>query len=299
MDINGRQNSELNLKRLAAYRQLYSEAKNMTYIQFCLVGLAVVVLAIIGNAVSSEYGVYIGFLTFLCIFLNEIFLTKRIESRRLTAAIIQEKFDCDVLQIPPNTIKHDYGNMLETIQERSNKYLAKHNNFDLLMNWYPKFSTADSNLNRIICQNTNCWWDQKLRKKYSGFLISMVITIFVLLFLLSIYKGITLGGFMQSVIFPIAPVGFFVYRIDRDNKKTIRNLNDLKIKIDAIIVKLKERESYSDEKIMNDIRNLQDTIFDNRANSPQIPDRFYFKYRDQCEETAQEITKELEKLITS
>ena len=71
------------------------------------------------------------------------------------------------------------------------------------------------------------------------------------------------------------------------------------IKIDAIIVKLKERESYSDEKIMNDIRNLQDTIFDNRANSPQIPDRFYFKYRDQCEETAQEITKELEKLITS
>ena len=105
MSINERQNSELNLKRLAAQRQLYSDAKKMMHIQFAISGMAVIVFAIIGNIISKEYAVYITVLSILCVLFDELFLTKRIENLRLNAAIIQEDFDCDVLQIPFNYIK--------------------------------------------------------------------------------------------------------------------------------------------------------------------------------------------------
>ena len=50
--------------------------------------------------------------------------------------------------------------MLETIQENSKKYLSKNKNFDLLVNWYPGMDMADLKYGRIICQSTNCWWNQ-------------------------------------------------------------------------------------------------------------------------------------------
>lgn len=297
MSINERQNSELNLKRLAAQRQLYSDAKKMMHIQFAISGMAVIVFAIIGNIISKEYAVYITVLSILCVLFDELFLTKRIENLRLSAAIIQEDFDCDVLQIPFNHIKNSHGTMLETIQENSKKYLSKHKNYDLLINWYPGMDKADLKYGRIICQSTNCWWNQKLREKYSNFLIHSTVTIFIILLLIALFNGITLSGFIMSVISPILPGAVLVYKIQRDNKKAIQNLNDMKNKLDSIIERLRAKELYPDEKLQNDIRCLQDMIFENRSASPLIPDRFYFRYRDRYEDIAQTSNKELVELI--
>jgi len=297
MSINERQNNELNLKRLAAQRQLYSDAKKMMHIQFAISGMAVILFAIIGNIVSKEYAVYITVLSILCVLFDELFLTKRIEDLRLNAAIIQEDFDCDALQIPINYIKNSHGTMLEIIQENSKKYLSKYKNFDLLVNWYPGMETADIKYGRIICQSTNCWWNQKLREKYSNFLIISTAIVFIILLLIALFNDITLNGFIMSVISPILPGGVLVYKIDRDNKKAIHNLNDMKSKLDDIIEKLKSKDSYPDDKLQNDIRCLQDMIFDNRSVSPLIPDRFYFRYRDRYEEIAKASNKELVELI--
>jgi hypothetical protein len=123
------------------------------------------------------------------------------------------------------------------------------------------------------------------------------VIIFIVLLLLSLFNGITLSGFIMSVVSPILPGGVLVFKIHRDNKKAIQNLNHLKIEIDDIMEGLKEKESYPDEKLQNDIRYLQDMIFENRTTSPLIPDIFYFRYRDQYEEIAQASTKELLELI--
>lgn len=101
----------------------------------------------------------------------------------------------------------------------------------------------------------------------------------------------------MSVISPILPGGVLVYKIDRDNKKAIQNLNDMKNKLDSIIERLRAKELYPDEKLQNDIRCLQDMIFENRSASPLIPDRFYFRYRDRYEDIAQTSNKELVELI--
>jgi len=125
MSIDKRQNSSLNLKRLAAQRRLYSEAKNIMYVQFLISIIAVVLLSILGNILSEKYVVYITLFSILLLLLDEIFLSRKRESITYSAALIQEEFDCDVLDIPKNHMKESQGSMLEIIQLKSQKYIQK------------------------------------------------------------------------------------------------------------------------------------------------------------------------------
>lgn len=297
MSINERQNNEINLKRLAAQRQLYSNAKILMKIQFALSGVSLIVFAVIGNIISKEYAVYVTVLSILCVSIDELFLTKKIDSLRFAAGTIQEDFDCDVLQIPINHIKNSHGSMLEIIQENSKKYLSKHKSYDALLNWYPGIDTVDLKFGRIICQNTNCWWNQKLREKYSDFLTLIAVVIFIILLLISLFNGITLNGFIMAVISPILPGGVLVYKINRDNKRSIQNLNYMKNKLDEIINKLRSNYHYTDKELLYDIRLLQDMIYENRITSPLVPDFFYSISRNKYEEITKESTEDLIKLF--
>ena len=101
----------------------------------------------------------------------------------------------------------------------------------------------------------------------------------------------------MSVVSPIMPGGVLVYKINRENKNAIQNLNDMKNKLDDIIERLKAKDLHTDEKLQNDVRCLQDMIFENRSASPLIPDKFYFIYRNRYEEIAQSSNNELVDLI--
>lgn len=297
MSINERQNSDLNLKRLAAQRQLYSDAKKLTQVQFVFSGIALIVFAIIGNIISTEHAVYITVMAFLCVLYDEFFLTKGINDRKINAARIQEDFDCEVLQIPQNHIKNSQSSMFEKVQEYSDKHLLLFKNYDLLKNWYPGIDKTELRYGKILCQSTNCWWNQKLRESYSKLLLICTLIIFILLLIIALSQGITLKSFIMSVIAPILPGVFLVYKIYRDNKKAIENLNHMKSKLDDIIERLKNKKEYPDDQLNNDVRCLQDMIFDNRSVSPLIPDKFYFRNRDRYEKIAEATNSELVGLL--
>ena len=133
----------------------------MTRIQFLMSGVFVVVFGFLGNIVSDEYAIYITIMALFCILFDEFFLTKYIEDKKLEAAIIQEDFDCDVLQLQRNMMKNDYKLPFELIIENNKKYILKNKNYDKLINWYPGMDVdnIDIKYGRIVCQKTNCWWD--------------------------------------------------------------------------------------------------------------------------------------------
>lgn len=292
MSINKRQNSELNLKRLAAQRQLYSDAKKLMHIQFTISGIVLMILAVIGNVIDDQYAVYIVITAIFCAIIDELFISKRVDGLKQNAANIQEEFDCEVLQIPENHLKYRLGSTLEKTQEYSKKYLVKHDDYDLFKNWYPGIDGDEDRSTKIKCQKTNCWWNQNLREKYSAFLILSTISIFVVLLIVVLLKDITLNGFIMSVLSPIIPGVVLVYKIIRDNKKTISNLNHTKSKLDEIMEKLKSKSEYPDGQFQSDVRCLQDLIFDIRVTSPLIADKFYFWYRERYEEIARDTNKD-------
>lgn len=293
MNINEKQNNELNLKRLAAQRQLYSEAKKLLHIQFSFTGVFTVVLAVVGNTIDEKYLVYTAFSAILVAFLDELFLSNKIDSIKQDAARIQEEFDCDVLRIPHNNIKIGNISMMESIQEKSKDYLTKHTDYTDLINWYSGLNEDDNRYYRLICQAMNCWWNQNLRKKYSDILLISLSGVFAILLLLAIVKGITVSVFLMSVLTPILPALILVYKTRKDNSKAIDNLNHMKGKLDEIISKAENIEHYSDEQLLNDSRCLQDMIFDNRALSPLISDKLYFRHRDRFEQIASDTNNEL------
>ena len=87
MNINLRQNSEWNLKRLAAQRQLYSQAKKVMIIQFVLSGIFTVSLAISGSLIDEKYLVYTVLVAVIIVFLDELLLSKKIDRIKEEAAI--------------------------------------------------------------------------------------------------------------------------------------------------------------------------------------------------------------------
>jgi hypothetical protein len=67
----------------------------------------------------------------------------------------------------------------------------------------------------------------------------------------------------------------------------------MKGKLDEIILRAENSDSYPNEQLINDSRCLQDMIFDNRASSPLIPDKLYFGKRNKYEEIAKDTNREL------
>jgi hypothetical protein len=133
LDINEKQNSEWNLKRLASQRQLYSDAKKVLLVQFILCGIFTLGLAIVGNIISERFAIYIVLSAILIVFLDEFILSRTIDRTIEEAARIQEEFDCDVLQLPQNNIKFNNASMRETIQQKSNEYISIHKNYHALI----------------------------------------------------------------------------------------------------------------------------------------------------------------------
>jgi hypothetical protein len=297
MSINEKQNTDWNLKRLAAQRQLYSEAKSMMGIQFLLSGAFIVALAVVGNMIDDKYFVYTVVAAIIIALFDELLISKCIDHVKEEAATIQEEFDCDVLGIPQNHIKIGTHSMMEVIQEKSHKYIVKNKNYNSLTNWYPGIDDEENRFYRLFCQATNCWWNQNLRKWYTQILVSVLACVFIILMLLAIIKGITVSVFLMSVLSPILPAFLLVYKTKKDNGKSIDNLNHMKGKLDEIICRAESSEIYSDEQLIKDSRCLQDMIFDNRASSPLIPDRVYFGKRKKFEEIASETNRELIKKI--
>ena len=293
MSINEKQNSEWNLKRLAAQRQLYSEAKTLMGIQFILSGVFIVALAILSNIIDEKYLAFTAFAAIVVSIIDELLLSKRIDNIKEDAARIQEEFDCDVLEIPQNKIRIGNHSMMETIQEKSKKYSLKNINYSALINWYPGIDEEDNRFYRLVCQATNCWWNQNLRKWYSFILSISLSCIFAILLLLAIIKGITVSVFINAVLSPILPAFILVYKTKKHNSKAIENLNQMKGKLDEIILRAENSDSYPNEQLINDSRCLQDMIFENRASSPLIPDKLYFGKRNKYEEIAKETNREL------
>lgn len=297
MNIDERQNKIINLKRLAAQRQLYSEAKKYLNVQFVISIVAAIVLAMLANILSDQFAIYPITGAILCVIFNEFYLSKRITNLTTTAAYIQEEFDCDVLSIPKNRMKADFPGLVEIVQDKNRKFLEKGNNYDLLKDWYPGIKEANISYGKIICQNTNCSWNQRLRERYSTYLTIIFWAFFVLLLLISIINGLTLVSFIGGVLFPLFPGAMLVYKVSADNKDSINKLNHIKTKLNEIIEKLKAKEHYPENQLNDDIRSLQDLIFENRLIGSLTPDKFYFKYRDKDESIAAASNEELVELI--
>jgi len=279
--IASKQNQQKQLERLAAQREIYSFAKRLHILQICLTVIIPIILFIVSSIWSLVliYSALFGVLIFI---IDSILIQPIIKSQKIKAAKIQELFDCDVLELETSPLKVVNDIAVEEILLNYNAHNKIKSNIEKIRDWYPtNIEHMPISIARIICQRANCWWDSKLRIRYSNFLKYFGIVVFLSLF---IYAFISKIDLIEFTLYLSALIPFFQFC----NKQFVSHR--------ASALKLNEMVRFSQEiweyalnnpedyhRIKLNSRRLQDEIYEHRGNSPLILDRFYNLFRDENE----------------
>jgi SMODS-associating 4TM effector domain len=278
------QNKPENIKKLAAQRQLYKEAKKFLIIQILLtvpITISISILKLIlKETIHVDISEYAAFYGILLSIVDVFVFNKLIGTYRTNAAKTQEEFDCDVYNMEWNKIFVGKKVGAEVINKYSRKYFPLEN--APLNDWYPieigPFSLEHSIL---ICQKTNLYYDTALRKKYKTTSIVLAGITFVLLMIISLSTKISVPNFLVQVILPFLPVFILAFKIIEDHSKAVKAAVDLHQTIENLA-------DIHNSLSVHLLRKVQDKIYCNRKDSPLIPDFFYKEIRTKLEDEMHE-----------
>lgn len=299
-DITEIQNSEKQLRRLAAQRQLYSTAKRIFVAQLILGGPIAVTCSISALAlpvVEGYVAVWAVLITLCDLFWLEPW-QKRLKDR---AARIQEVFDCDVLNLSWNDIKVGKKPDAELVKEQADKYFKHVQNSMPLSNWYPVVvGSLPIDMARIVCQRSNCWWDSKQRKHYAILIVATLAVICSVILGVGFIGGLTLEKFFLVIVAPLLPAVVIGIRQYSDQMEAAERLDKLKEHADELWAAACQPFPASDLAIKS--RFLQDEIFENRRKSPFVFDWIFRRvrnsYEDQMNYSAEQLVDEARKAVS-
>lgn len=277
------QNTDMNLARLAAQQRMYSQAKTIEVAQLFFTVPFVVLWSFLVlwhrefEAAAAFYG---EVLTMLDLFI----LTPYQRTLKERAATIQELFDCDVLDLPWHTVKLGPRPAAEEILEWSGGVQRQAPDLSLLRDWYPvSVRTLPKPLARLVCQRANVWWDAKLRRRYAGWVIGVVIGVVVAVLTVSFLGGLTFERFVLAGVSPLLPVLVLAHREYNEQMEAARSCDELRTHVESLWDAALSARIGPDE-LRVESRDLQDEIFDRRRRSPLIFDWVYSRLRHEDEE---------------
>jgi hypothetical protein len=292
-NIPQEQNTQRKLDLLAAQRQLYSDAKNLQMISV-VIGVPVVIAWSILVATLPQLAVYAGLWGIIATFLELLVFSRLQKATQEKAAKIQQIFDCEVLQFNWASLNCGIRVEPEIIVDASNRFQRKHRNYSALENWYPiSVGQLPIHQARIICQRSNIWWDAKLRRRYSKWIIIILITLSIIVFLIGLVGGLTIEKFLLAVLAPLTPAFVLGLRQYTEHNEAAARLDKLRENAEILLQKaISKKLTQQDLEIES--YSLQTQIYDNRRRSPLILDWLYSRLRREHEE---QMNKGAESLI--
>lgn len=273
-EILYKQNLDVNIDRLLAQRRLYSNAKIMQYILIAITVIIPVLIAFVTNFsnlriddTSWIYTIYA-----IVVIFGEKILEIFIDRNKKTAASIQEKFDTNIFDIPENELLNSVFIDHDIVRKYSKKDKLNANKISRVTNWYStRIDCLQTNIAILFCQRMNICYDQNIKKKYNKLLISLSVLTFITLLIISLTNDFSLKKFIIEVILPSIPILNFTYKEINQNIESVDNLQKLREIIENKLSSL----SRNDVIEIEELRNIQDRIFNNRILSPLIPDFIY------------------------
>lgn len=278
--ITTEQNEQKQLERLAAQRELYSSAKQRHVLQIVLTVIIPVILAVISLA-KTEVSVWAAIFGAGSFVIDIAFLEPAIKRRKIKAAKIQELFDCDVLQLSRSPLKVVDDITVEEVLIHYNAHIKIKDNSEKIRNWYPDVSQLPIGIARVLCQRTNCYWDSKLRERYSDFLKYTGIIVFSGILITAILLNASL---ITVTLIAGGLVPFFQFCIKQcnDNREAAKRLNELVLFAQQLWNDTLSKAK-TEHQVYTDSRRLQDEIFEHRSKSPLILNYYYDLFRDKDE----------------
>jgi SMODS-associating 4TM effector domain len=279
-----RENLDINIERLAAQRELYALGKIYFNLQIIL-NLIIPVLLITGSLILAHfYAIKMDWVKavygFVVVTLDYLVITTYINQYRQKAALIQEAFDCDVLNIEWNKIHVGEKPLIEDIKKYSDKYKARVIDMSTLKDWYAtEIKEIGNNGAKVICQRSNFSYDYALRKRFITGLVTVAVGLIILLIFFSTSKDMSLQSFFLFEIVPYAPILSITQKLYKEHSDSIKTLESLKSSIHSTWASILKKDVVSEQTI----RQIQDKIYSNRKSSPLIPEWIYSALRPKLE----------------
>jgi hypothetical protein len=278
------QNSLRNLRRLAAQRDLYSEAKRIQVWLIAVSTMAVIIWSglSLANPVLKPYA---SLWACCATLLDVLVLSPMVKDKKSKAARIQEEFDCDVLELQWSDCKA--GDRAEP------ELLSKHHDkgesdpdFEKLKDWYPaNVQKIPLHLARLLCQRSCGWWERNLRQRYARTAMIVVVLAIIVIVVLGMLSGATVVNAV-SVVLMIQPSLILLVRIHRENNDAAENAERVRKLAEGLWRRAVSGQLTPDEATVES-RHLQNEIFDHRVRSPLVFDWIYNWLRDRHEEQMQ------------
>lgn len=268
-EIATKQNTEGQILRLAAMSRVYSRAKFVLGTQFILTVPAGLATAIIASQVPSLKHWTVTY-SFAVALLDALFLEKYQNSLKKQGAKIQEAFDCDVLGLEWRKPKAGDPVDTETVREEGTAFLTKHPDAAGIRDWYPPVvSQIPLPLARLICQRANCWWDAKLRRRYSYTLKVTLWVLTALVLMFGLHGNQTLGQLVLAFVAPLSPALLWGIREIRKQNEAAEALDKLRGQIEQVWEQAFDGTLGEDALLVTSV-DFQNEILERRSRHPLI-----------------------------
>lgn len=279
------QNKPELIRLLKAQRVAYTEAKKVQNFEWWVQITSLVSPAVGILLLPKIYEQSALVLTAVFTVLNIVtfILAKK---RTSEGATIQEQFDVELFGLPWNNYLTKEKIDVDVILKLSKKYKE-----DDLKCWYSK--EIHQNLRKkiavLLCQKINLVWDNNLRARFINVIFWFTI-IYVLLFIS--YLIYIDKSFQASLLFFVPIIPFIAYiSVNVSNQKDIlAKKMELKTKIKELFETFK---ATSQEPIDDDLRSIQNLIFQERNKPEKIHNWFYRWYKKDMEEDLDECVRSL------
>jgi hypothetical protein len=285
-NIPQKQLEQKQIDRLAAVSQLYGDAKKILGLQMILSVPVVIFLSLL-NLQFRQFEVYLTLWGGIVLLLDAFLMAPQQQKLQKEAAIIQELFDCDVLEMRWHEVTAGKPPTIEDIFREASKFQRhfkpRHPARKRLENWYPiSVGQLPVDMARLICQRANCWWDAALRRRYALWSLIVLVSLSITMLLFSLVGGLTIEKFCLTVLAPLLPAIQLGWRLYSDHTESANNLDRLR----DLVEDLWKKSLYNNlppEEILKASRDLQDEIYNHRRKSPVI-----FNWIYQCLRNARE-----------
>lgn len=273
--IPDRQNEPEFLRLLRARSETYRQAVQLQIVQLVVTVLIPVLSAVIGLLVPTVRP-FVATIAIAVTLLDIAALDRAMKRRLKTAALISEKFDCALLDIPWNRFVAGKPPEPETISAADRRWP---NGDEKLLDWYPvAIGKAPLHLARIVCQRTNLWYDATLRERYSNVLLIGAVVIVLALVAAGLAANLLFTDFVVTILAPSAPLLSWALR-DAYKQRDAADAQKIARAEAEALWELVTAGGCDDGECARRSREFQNTIFQRRVSNPLLFPLIYKRLR--------------------
>ncbi len=276
--IVARENELWPLRLLLTQQQLYARAKLAMGCQIAIVVIVPGALLVVqqqwppARAWVALYGLVVALLDLAVLDSIKVNLRRK-------AALVQEWFDCEVLQLAWSVLRCGRRPDPEDV------LLAGTDDprFHKFRDWYSReVAVVPEHVGRIICQRSNCWWDSKQRRWYRYALLGLSGLVVIAVVVFALVQQRSLEEFILGFLAPTLPMVLWGIREARAQAEAADRADRLKTFGDEVWARALAG-GLPPEAALTSSREFQDEILAHRRQSPLVFDWFHALLRPRFE----------------